>query len=212
MPSFSTVLWDWNGTLLNDVKLCSELINHQLTRHGYPPVGDLDAYREVFCFPIETYYQNAGFDFSRHPFSVLAQEYMELYQPQSLLCPLQSGARGVLEALRRANVRQVMLSASKRDYLAAQVEHFGLTAYFDALLGLGDIYAHSKVDVGLRWLAESGLARADIVMVGDSVHDSEVARALGVRCVLFSGGHQPRAVLAATGAPVIDRLEELLGQ
>ena len=51
---------------------------------------------------------------------------------------------------------------------------------------------------------------ARIMMVGDSEHDFEVARALGVRCVLFSGGHQPREVLAATGAPVIDALAQLL--
>ena len=61
-----------------------------------------------------------------------------------------------------------------------------------------------------RWLRESGADPARIMMVGDSEHDFEVARALGVRCVLFSGGHQPREVLAATGAPVIDALAQLL--
>ena len=59
-------------------------------------------------------------------------------------------------------------------------------------------------------LRESGADPARIMMVGDSEHDFEVARALGVRCVLFSGGHQPREVLAATGAPVIDALAQLL--
>ena len=211
MPPFSTLIWDWNGTLLDDVALCSRLLNHQLARHGYAPVGDVSAYRRVFRFPIRAYYQDAGFDFSRHPFPVLAEEYMELYQPQSLACPLQPGARQVLAALQRRGVRQVILSASRCDYLAAQVAHFGLTKYFDVLLGLRDIYARSKVEAGLRWISECGLCPADTVMIGDSVHDYETACALGVRCVLFSGGHQPRETLAATGAPVIDRLEKLLG-
>ena len=47
------------------------------------------------------------------------------------------------------------------------------------------------------------------VMVGDSVHDWEVARAMGTGCVLYSGGHQAREALVATGAPVIDDLLEL---
>ena len=194
MPVFDTVLWDWNGTLLDDAALCCELLNTMLARHGYAPVGSMEAYRQVFCFPIETYYRRAGFDFSRHPFAALADEYMRLYTPRSLGCPLQPDACAVLDALRAQGMRQVMLSASKRENL----------------LGLSDIYAKSKTEVGLRWLRESGTDPARIMMVGDSEHDFEVARALGVRCVLFSGGHQPREVLAATGAPVIDALAQLL--
>lgn len=210
MPVFDTVLWDWNGTLLDDAALCCELLNTMLARHGYAPVGSMEAYRQVFCFPIETYYRRAGFDFSRHPFAALADEYMRLYTPRSLGCPLQPDACAVLDALRAQGMRQVMLSASKRENLQQQVEHFGLRSRFDTLLGLSDIYAKSKTEVGLRWLRESGTDPARIMMVGDSEHDFEVARALGVRCVLFSGGHQPREVLAATGAPVIDALAQLL--
>ena len=209
MPVFDTVLWDWNGTLLDDAALCCELLNTMLARHGYAPVGSMEAYRQVFCFPIETYYRRAGFDFSRHPFAALADEYMRLYTPRSLGCPLQPDACAVLDALRAQGMRQVMLSASKRENLQQQVEHFGLRSRFDTLLGLSDIYAKSKTEVGLRWLRESGTDPARIMMVGDSEHDFEVARALGVRCVLFSGGHQPREVLAATGAPVIDALAQL---
>ena len=142
----------------------------------------MEAYRQVFCFPIETYYRRAGFDFSRHPFAALADEYMRLYTPRSLGCPLQPDACAVLDALRAQGMRQVMLSASKRENLQQQVEHFGLRSRFDTLLGLSDIYAKSKTEVGLRWLRESGADPARIMMVGDSEHDFEVARALGVRC------------------------------
>ena len=151
MPVFDTVLWDWNGTLLDDAALCCELLNTMLARHGYAPVGSMEAYRQVFCFPIETYYRRAGFDFSRHPFAALADEYMRLYTPRSLGCPLQPDACAVLDALRAQGMRQVMLSASKRENLQQQVEHFGLRSRFDTLLGLSDIYAKSKTEVGLRW-------------------------------------------------------------
>lgn len=52
MPVFDTVLWDWNGTLLDDAALCCELLNTMLARHGYAPVGSMEAYRQVFCLSL----------------------------------------------------------------------------------------------------------------------------------------------------------------
>lgn len=206
----STVIWDWNGTLLNDVALCARLLDELLARHGYQPLGDVAAYRGVFGFPIRDYYQRAGFDFARHPYEDLAAEWFAAYTAARLHCPLQPGARDVLRALREKGVRQVVLSASHEDALAAELAHFALRGYFEEVLGLSDFYAASKVARGAAWLAASGLNPAEAVLVGDSLHDWEVARALGTRCVLFSGGHQLPRTLATAGAPVIARLTELL--
>lgn len=206
----TTIIWDWNGTLLDDVALCARLLDELLARHGYRPLGDVEAYRGVFGFPIRDYYQRAGFDFSRHPYEDLAAEWFAAYTAARLRCPLQPGARRVLSALQGNGVRQVILSASQQDALEAEVAHFGLTSYFDELLGLGDFYAHSKVARGTAWLTASGLDPAEALLVGDTLHDWEVARAMGAGCVLFSGGHQPLRTLAAAGAPVISRLQALL--
>ncbi len=46
-------------------------------------------------------------------------------------------------------------------------------------------------------------------MVGDTVHDAEVARALGFDCILFAGGHNSEWRLAEK-APVIHQMKELL--
>ncbi|WP_367925423.1 HAD family hydrolase [uncultured Ruthenibacterium sp.] len=205
----TTVLWDWNGTLMNDVSLCCELLNHQLKRHGYSPVGDINAYRKVFRFPIEQYYQDAGFDFSRHPYAQLAQEYAVLYASQCKSCPLQPEAESVLKGLREMGIHQFILSASEQSALENQVDFYGLTSYFDALLGLNNVYAHSKVDIGLAWMKANHTDPSTVLMVGDSVHDCEVAQALEIRCVLYSGGHQPADVLAATGFPVVNGLDQI---
>ncbi len=209
MERTTTVLWDWNGTLLDDVELCASLLDRLLEAHGYPPLGSLEAYRSVFRFPIVEYYRDAGFDLERHPFEQLAQEYMDLYLPESEACPLMPQARSVLEAVRSLELRQVILSASPVDTLCRQVTARDIAPYFEQLLGLGDIYAHSKVELGRAWMRRSGICPGQALMVGDSVHDFEVAQAMGARCVLYSGGHQPRAVLQATGAPVIGSLLEL---
>ena len=58
-------------------------------------------------------------------------------------------------------------------------------------------------------IVERGFDPGQALMVGDTVHDWEVARALGVRCVLCSAGHQPAHTLRATGAAVISSLSQL---
>ena len=82
------VLWDWNGTLLDDVTLCVDALNRLLARYGYDRQYDLDGYRKIFGFPIRDYYLRAGFDFDRHSFDALAQSYMQDYVPASAACPL----------------------------------------------------------------------------------------------------------------------------
>ena len=144
----------------------------------------------------------------RDSFAELAEKYMEDYVPASAACPLADGAIDALEAFKAAGRRQVILSASNLDTLRRQTDERGVTGYFDRLLGLGDIYAKSKVEIGLAYLKENGFDPARAVMIGDSVHDYEVAQALGVRCVLQSGGHQPPEKLRETGAPVVKGLRE----
>ena len=135
-----------------------------LARHGYAPVGTAwKAYRQVFCFPdSRPITAGAGFDFSRHPFAALADEiHAAVHAPQPWLSNSQPDACAVLDALRAQGMRQAgrLSSASKRENLQQQVEHFGLRSRFDTLLGLSDIYAKSKTEVGLRWLAGKSRAR-----------------------------------------------------
>ncbi|WP_294497904.1 HAD family hydrolase [uncultured Gemmiger sp.] len=200
------ILWDWNGTLLDDVALCVDALNRLLARYGYARQYDLKGYRKIFGFPIRDYYLRAGFDFSRHSFDELAKSYMDDYIPASAACPLMPGARETLARLQAAGCRQVILSASPITTLQSQAEQRGVLSYFDQLLGLGDIYAKSKVELGLNYLHRERFDPDTALMVGDSVHDFEVSRALGVRCLLYAGGHQDAAALAATGAPVVESL------
>ena len=196
------ILWDWNGTLLDDVDLCVAALNRLLAMHGYPQRYDRAAYQEIFGFPIEEYYRRAGFDLSKHPFAQLAEIYTAHYVPASAACPLAPGAAEALQAFAAAGVKQVILSASPLDTLQAQVAQRGVGPYFDRLLGLNDVFAKSKVELGLTYLKESGFDPDRAVMIGDTVHDHEVARALGVRCVLQCAGHQPEHVLRTAGVPV----------
>lgn len=203
------VLWDWNGTLLNDVDLCVDALNLLLGRHGYKAGYTLEGYRQVFGFPIEDYYKRAGFDLEKDDFDLLAHEYMDFYVPASDGCPLTDGAAEALGLVADAGIAQSVLSASPVDTLVDQISKRGIAGRFSDMLGLGDIYAKSKVELGRDYIKRTGVNPEEVVMVGDSVHDYDVSQALGARAILYAGGHQPFSLLAATGAPVFADLKKI---
>ena len=200
-----TILWDWNGTLLDDVWLGLEAMNVLLKRYNKPLLRDLTHYREVFCFPVSEYYDKLGI--GGDMFAVTGQEWMNEYYAREEQCTLRTGAMEALSAFRTAGCRQVVLSASKRDNLLAQMARYaGVREHFDAVLGLDHIYATSKVAIGQGWMQENGVSPADCVMIGDTLHDAEVAQALHCRCILVADGHQTRETLKSAGVTVADDL------
>lgn len=204
------ILWDWNGTLLDDVALCVSALNRVCDRRGIPHLT-IERYREIFTFPVSDYYKAAGFDFDKEPFSVPADEWVDIYCNEVWEASrLHDGVVEVLDFCRAHGYSQSMLSAHHHDTLARLVEFFGVADYFNDVVGLGDFYADGKTELGKAWLNNSGLRPDTILMIGDTLHDHEVAEALGVHCVLISGGHQSARRLHSSGARVLDRLEDVL--
>jgi len=201
------VVWDWNGTLFDDLATCVAVADTLLAEYGLPALNGIDDYRARFRFPVVDYYADLGFDTSPSGnFDAAARRYIELYGPAAADCALHDGAVETLAALHGSGVRQVLISASQHDNLVEQVTPFGLDEFLDGILGIEDIYAASKEALARRWLGEEGLRPSDVLFVGDSEHDFEIAHALGAACVLYSGGHHSRVRLESLGAPVVDDL------
>lgn len=207
-----TILWDWNGTLVADVPHVVKVNNQIFAAYGYRDTT-AEEYRSMFHFPVKDYYLEYGV--TEEDFPTIAREWNRQYVEGFHQVPL---APYVPEAVRRfqaAGFRQVILSASQVDQLRDQVSCFReLDGIFDEVLGIGDVYASSKVQIARDYLSRSGIDPKDTVFIGDTSHDAEVAQAIGVRCLLVSGGHQNDEVLDRTGATVLKSLSdafELLG-
>ncbi len=202
-----TVFWDFNGTLVDDVELTVRINDAVFVRHGYRKTS-VEEYRRLFRFPVQAYYDALGV--TAEDFPTVAREWGELYSASFDQVSLAPGVAETVARFHQAGFRQVILSASQQDRLRAQVDGFpALRGMFDAVLGLADVYAAGKVTLALDYLRESHLDPKDAVFIGDTCHDAEVARAIGCRCYLISGGHQSDEVLASSGAPVLKRLQEL---
>ena len=198
------IFWDWNGTLLDDVHYAIGVRNRVFPRFGLPTVDSLVHYHEQFTFPVKLYYTRAGV--TEDNFVEVAHAWMEEYERECDAIPLFADATLTLAKFADAGCAQVVLSASQVDILRRQLMQAGILEQFAQVLGLSHIYATSKEMIGRDYLAQTSLAPSECVMLGDTLHDAEVARAMGCRCVLIARGHQSRNVLQTAGLPVCDTL------
>lgn len=206
---YKHAIWDWNGTLLDDTGLCVEVLNGLLARRGRSPISD-EAYRENFGFPVIHFYDFLGFDTDVDSFEKVSHEFIGDYEARWLEeCILHPGACDVLVAMSEAGVSHSVLSAAKQEALELGIGHYGIRDHFMGLCGADNIYAESKVDRGKRWIEKLHLDSSEVVMIGDTLHDFEVAEAIGTDCILMAHGHHTPERLAKTGKQVARSLKEL---
>lgn len=198
-----TILWDWNGTLLDDSRASVAALNDLLAARGLKPIT-LAFYRAQFAFPARGFYERCGMDLAREDWDALARGYHDAYLAHARTAPLAPSARAALDLARALGWRQMILSAMRQDYLEAAVGAFGIAGYFDAVVGTDNLDGGSKL---ARARALAARLEPDRALVGDSLHDREVADALGARCILYAGGsHEPARL--APFAPVVADLDE----
>jgi len=205
---YTHVMWDWNGTLLDDAELCLDTINILLTNRCLPPIKNIDAYRDIFGFPVIDYYRRAGFDLDNEPFEIPAKEFIQMYHSDATKFRLFDAAEETLRAIKETGLKQAILSASELSNLRLQTSLLKVEPYFDDILGISNIYAGSKLDVGRAHISRADIGKA--VLIGDTVHDYEVAAEMGVDCILISNGHQHRHTLLECGVPVLDDIKEIM--
>lgn len=206
---YTHLIWDFNGTLYNDVPAGIKSANRLLCAHGMPPIATVEEYREQFGFPIIDYYRRLGFDFEKTPFDALAHEWLPYYLEESASADLQPGVLHVLQAAKELELPQIILSASEQTMLEQQVVSLGIRPYFREILGLGNIHAHSKIELALRW--KEAHPNANPLFLGDTVHDAEVAGAIRADCILLACGHQSKHILEQTDAlAVAEDFQQLL--
>lgn len=210
MGRYQHIIWDWNGTLLNDTWLCVEVLNGLLARRGRAPITTQD-YREHFGFPVIHFYEFLGFETDVDSFERVSHEFIRDYEARWLQeCRLHPEAAEVLAAMAAHGLTHSVLSAAKQEALEIGIGHYGIAQHFHGLCGTDNIFARGKIEQGRRWIAGLDWDPSEVVLIGDTLHDHEVAEAIGTDCILLTHGHHTPERLAATGRPVAHSLRELV--
>jgi phosphoglycolate phosphatase len=203
-----TVIWDWNGTLLNDAFVCRDVMN-QLLKHRNLPQMSAKKYQSIFDFPVHVYYEKLGFDYTVDTFESLGTEFINAYEKRRHECRLQPGARELIRFIKSKNIQQAILSAYRHDTLVSLLQNKGLADCFNWIVGADDHYARGKIAQGKRLMKTIRGTKHDAIMIGDTVHDSEVAEAIGIPCLLVYAGHQSRERLQRDKRIVMNNLAEI---
>lgn len=205
------IIWDWNGTLINDSNLSVKSMNSLLVRYNLPQINE-DYYKEIFSIPIRPYYEMLGFDFSKHPFEVVGSEYIDIYDKDFPNCKLQKYAMEALAHFRDDGKEQIILSARKQDALKDDISNFSIVDYIKESIGVNNSLGLGKAELAKEFMKRSGFEPAESLLIGDTIHDFEVAQSIGVNCILVSNGHQSAKRLQTTGTIVVDNINEILNR
>ncbi len=210
LKKYKHVIWDWNGTLFNDVELCADIMNSLMIRSNLGTIT-VSEYRDVFTFPVKKYYELLGHDVGEDNWEKISHEFINEYEERKFEQTLYPDSQFVLDKINKMGISQSVLSAYSQNTLETLIEHFGLSKYFIRLVGLDNIYAASKLENGIKWMKELGYSKGEVLLVGDTLHDCEVANEIGADPVLLSVGHQSKEKLSTCSVPMIDSLSELIG-
>ena len=208
------ILWDWNGTLLDDTQAALDTLNIMLARRGGTPIT-MEFYRDHFAFPVKPFYKSIGVCLENEDWDALAREYHDVYAERPKRLNPETVA--ALERVKAAGARQSIISALRQDLLEEITARLGVAKYMDRICGVDNLDGFGKIDRAREMLSSlrtSSDRTSSFMLVGDSLHDKEVADALGVRCVLCGQGSHAawrlRAV-APTGETLLDALDVALG-
>lgn len=206
------IIWDFNGTLLNDTQLSLDVDNNVFEKLGIPGIT-LDDYRNNMTMPVRDFYPAVGVDYSVHSYETIARLWLDEFNQKAVGVGLVSGALDAIRFFHSQGRSQSVLSASYEPSLRKQCEALGLTPYMADISGLEDESASKKTEIGRRQLRELGLEGRDVVLIGDMLTDAHLAEDLGADCILVSWGHNDLKRLLSSGLPVardFGELEEIL--
>ena len=209
IEKYKHIIWDWNGTIFNDVVLGVDIINQLLIERGLEKLS-VERYKEVFTIPVKDYYAGLGFDFSKEPFEVVGKFWMDEYERRKFECGLFDGVILLMEKINSLGIGQSILSAYSQHTLEEMVDHFGLRKYFTHIVGLDNIYAASKLHLGIDLMKRLGNGKGETLVLGDTIHDYEVAAEIGADCILMASGHQSKTKLSTVTDNIVDSITDLL--
>jgi len=208
------VVWDWNGTLFDDLDIVVAAVNVSLRTVGAGPI-DADRYREVYQRPLHRFYETLlGRPVPPEEMASIDLDFHGAYHTLLDQARLTVDARRAVDLVASRGQTQSVLSMWWHDRLVPAVRYFALDDYMLAVDGHRGPAGASKQNHLARHVEQlvrlfPGRVRSEgMTVIGDVTDDADAARAVGVGCVLYDGGSQPRATLEATGVPVASSLIE----
>lgn len=202
------IIWDWNGTLLNDLPVIIEAVNHTVARVGLPQIS-LDDYRNHYTRPVKRFYDRiAGREIGHDDWVLIDRLFHEQYQARVAEAELAPGARAALAKIDLGPHDQSLLSMAPEAELRAALSLFDVARYFRVAQGNSGPPGGFKTEHLADHLTLIDADPSIVTMIGDTVDDGHAAIDNGINGVLYDDGSHHRADLEAVGLPIADSIAE----
>ncbi len=208
MLKYKYIIWDWNGTLLNDIGASLASVNDMLAVRGRKAI-DIDYYKECIGVPIIRFYEKV-FDMEKEDYSLIIKQYNKGYLYHLKDVGLTDGTIEALEFFKKNGAKQVVVSSSNNEQVCLNIKKYGISEYFDEILGAGDYFASSKIERAKDYLFRNKAKSNEVLVIGDLEHDSEMADTLGTDCILLTSGHEHPERLKNAGKPLAGNLFDVI--
>lgn len=205
-----TIIWDYNGTILDDVGIAVRIENEMLEERGLKAGYSIDEYKSLFDNPMENYYRKIGYTFENETFHDVGIEFYQLYDQYFSNCTLNEGVKDkLIEALEKG-YQNIILSSCEHSKLLEQCEKLHITQYFQTMIGVDNLIGGSKIENGKQWIKETNSHPKDCIFIGDTNADYETAKQLGIEQIyLVSTGHQSYQRLKKLHNNVVTTVKEI---
>ena len=200
------VVWDWNGTLVEDLPVVVESVNAALDAIGEPPITE-DGYRAHFTRPVGRFYERLlKRSVSSEEWATLDRVFHNQYRATLDRVPLATDAMAAINSVVDRGWSQSILSMWWEDELLDVVARHGLVDRMTLVQGNLDDPGGAKASHLLRHVTTLDIDVGSVVMIGDSLDDAAAAGAVGTACVLYDGGSHHLDDLEDVGVPVAGSL------
>lgn len=206
------IIFDFNGTIIDDVDVSIDALNaciEKFVENGKPVTKKY--YLDHFSFPVIYFYESIGFDFNKVDYNELANYFYKYYESRAFKeCKVFSELEDVFKKLKAQGYRLFILSATYLDLLKIQLDYYKISSYFDGLIAQENKYALSKEEIGRKAFIKYNIDPNETLMVGDTLHDFDVAKALNVKTIVsICKGHNSKELLLTKNNNIISDHNEL---
>ena len=201
------IVWDFNGTVLDDVRMSVAAVNDMLTARGLEKTN-VDVYRDTLCMPLTDYYKTVGI--YSDDIEALSAEFRACCDRHPEDAEVFGGIIQAVESARKMGIKSIVMSSLYHPQLLSEIERYRLTGVFDDVLGLPDRKLGSKYQNAKNYFEKNGIDAKNTLFLGDLTTDAQMARALGADCILIANGHMSKSVCQKECEKVFDNVYEVI--
>lgn len=209
----ATVVYDWNGTLLDDVGISFDCFLITLEMLGAKP-PTLEEYKNNYDIPIRRLYMASGVpeQLFLEKINGVFHTFYSHYKQRADKAVLRSGVADTLSSLHGKNVKQIIASNDIGDRIKHQITRLSINDFIHDVVAFSDMESRKvpKGELLKQYMKREKIPAHNAVMVGDVMEEIQIARELGMASIAITDGYVTESRLrAAKPDHVIHSITEL---